>query len=299
MKKMLLIMNPCAGKRKALKKFTEIISIFIRGGYQVEVHVTQSRGDAKEVVAQRAKEKDLVVCCGGDGTFNETVSGLLESGMDIPVGYIPAGSTNDFANSLHLPTKILDAAQQIVDGEPVAYDLGSFGGRYFSYVASFGAFTKTSYATSQSVKNMLGHMAYLLSGISEIAHIHKIPMRLELDGDRVIEDNFIFGAVCNSTSVGGVLTLKPSQVDMCDGEFELLLVRAPKNLAELTRCIRAIRKKEYNCEMITFCKAKQVRFFADKDMPWTLDGEKEEGHETALVENMHLAFRLMKGQNKK
>ena len=293
MKKLLFILNPCAGTRKANRQLCNIVDIFNRAGFQVQVYVTQARGDARNVVRDLAKDVDVVVCCGGDGTYNETVSGLMDSGVSVPIGYIPAGSTNDLANSLGLPCKILPAARQIVEGTPIAYDLGKFADRYFSYVASFGAFTRASYATPQSVKNALGHTAYILGGIQELSQIRKEHVRLELDGE-VVEDDFIFGAICNSTSVGGILTLDPRQVDMRDGKFEVLLVRAPRNMGEITECIQAVQKQKYNCKMITFRSVQKIKIFADAKMAWTLDGEREEGHEYVEIENLFQAVRLIK-----
>jgi len=293
MKRLLFVMNPYAGQKKANKFLPEIISIFNRAGYEVVVHMTEGQGDAACVVEQRAKGVDLVVCCGGDGTFNETVSGLIRSGAEVPVGYIPAGSTNDFAASLKLSTNILEAAQDIMVGQPVSYDVGKFGDRYFSYVASFGAFTQVSYSTPQSIKNALGHTAYVLAGIQELSQIRKEHIRIELD-DGVVEDDFLFGAVSNSTSVGGLLTLNPQQVDLCDGLFEILLIRAPRNLTELSDCLLSLQLQDYsNCAMITFRSTRKARIFANPQMPWTLDGEREDGHEEVLVENMHHAFRLI------
>ena len=293
MKKMLFVMNPYAGQKKAAKFLPEVISIFNRAGYEVVIHMTEGQGDAARVVEQRAKNADLVVCCGGDGTFNETITGLIRSGTDVPVGYIPAGSTNDFAASLKLSTGIVDAAQDIMLGQPIAYDVGKFGDRYFSYVASFGAFTQVSYTTPQSVKNALGHTAYVLAGIQELSQIRKEYIRVDLD-DEVIQDDFLFGAISNSTSVGGVLNLNPSQVDMRDGRFEILLIRAPKNLTELSECILALQSQKYDhCAMITFRSASKVKVYADPRMPWTLDGEREDGHEEVLVENIHQAIRLI------
>ena len=254
--------------------------------------MTAGQGDATRIVERRAAEMDLIVCCGGDGTFNETISGMLKAGVDVPLGYIPAGSTNDFAASLKLPTNIMQAAADIVEGEPVPYDVGKFGDRYFSYVASFGAFTKASYSTPQSIKNMLGHTAYVLEGINELSQIKNEHVRIEMDG-QVIEDDFLFGAISNSTSVGGILTLSPEIVDMADGQMEVLLVRAPRNLTEITECIQAVQSQKYSCAMITFRSTSKVRVFADPDMPWTLDGEREEGHEQVDVENVHHAIRLM------
>lgn len=294
MKKLLFIMNPCAGMRRANRNLTDMVAIFNRAGYDVITYVTASAGDAARVVAQRAGEVDLVVCCGGDGTFNETVSGIMNGSADTPVGYIPAGSTNDFANSLGLSTNNLNAAREVVTGVPTAYDLGRFGQRYFSYVASFGAFTRASYMTPQSIKNALGHTAYLLEGIQELSQIRDVHIRLELDGDQVIEGDFLFGAICNSTSVGGILTLDPKQVDMRDGKFEILLVRSPKDLAEIHECVLAVQRQKYNCKMMTFCSARKIKINADPKMLWTLDGEKEQGHSMVEVENLHHAFKLMK-----
>ena len=293
MKKLLFIMNPCAGMKRANRYLADIISIFNRAGYDVTTYMTAASGDCITAVEQRAAGMDLVVCSGGDGTFNETVTGLLRSGLDIPVGYIPAGSTNDFASSLKLPTNILDAARLIVEGEPIRYDVGRFENRYFTYVASFGAFTKASYATPQNVKNALGHTAYLLSGIQELSQIRKIHARFELDDGTVVEDDFIFGAISNSTSVGGILTLDPRQVDMQDGKFELLLVRAPRDLLELHECIRALTEQKYNCAMITFLPTSRVKITTGSAVDWTLDGEREAGRETAEAENLHHAIRLM------
>jgi YegS/Rv2252/BmrU family lipid kinase len=236
---------------------------------------------------------DIVVCCGGDGTFSEVLSGVMHAGVDVALGYIPAGSTNDFASSLRLSTDILQAAQDIVDGTEQTYDVGLFGDRYFSYVASFGAFTRASYATPQSVKNMLGHTAYLLEGINELSQIRNEHVRLEIDGE-VVEDDFIFGAISNSTSLGGVLTLDPDVVDLADGQMEILLVRAPQNLTELAECIQAVQTQKYSCSMITFQSAKKIRIFANPFMPWTLDGEREDGHEQVDVENIHHAIHIVK-----
>ena len=293
MKKMLFVMNPYSGQRRANRYLTEIIGLYNRAGYEVTIHMTAGPGDAARVVGERAGDVDVVVCCGGDGTFNETISGLLKNGLNVPVGYIPAGSTNDFASSMKLPTNVMQAAQLVLDGEPVAYDVGKFGDRYFAYVASFGAFTRASYATPQNVKNALGHTAYVLEGITELSQIRKEHIRMEIDG-RVVEDDFLFGAISNSTSVGGILTLDPSLVDMSDGLLEVLLVRAPRNLLEIHECIQAVQSQKYNCAMITFCSGHEIKVWADPDMPWTLDGEREEGHSQVEALNQHLAIRLIR-----
>ena len=294
MKKMLFIMNPISGQKKAAKYLPEIISLFNRADYEVITYLTGCQGDAARMAGLRGADMDLVVCCGGDGTFNETITGLLENNITVPVGYIPAGSTNDFAASLRLSSNPLKAAQDILEGQPVAYDVGKFGRRYFSYVASFGAFTQTSYTTPQSIKNLLGHTAYVLSGISELSQIRKEHVRMEIDGE-IVEDDFLFGAISNSTSVGGVLTLDPKVVNMSDGLLEILLVRAPHNLTEITECLQAFQAQDYNnCAMVTFRSARRVRILANPSMLWTLDGEREEGHWEVVAENLHHAIRLIK-----
>jgi YegS/Rv2252/BmrU family lipid kinase len=292
MKKMLFLMNPYAGTRRANRYLADILTIFNRAGYTVITHMTAGPGDGQQVVERMAPHVDTVVCCGGDGTFNETINGVLRSGADVELGYIPAGSTNDFAASLKLPTNVLQAARDIAEGNAQSYDVGKFGDRYFSYVASFGTFTRSSYATPQSIKNALGHTAYLLEGIQELSQIRPTHVRLELD-DEVVEDDFIFGAISNSLSIGGILTLDPKQVDMRDGKFELLLVRSPRDLAEISECIWALRTQKYNCAMITFRSTQSVRITEGANMIWTLDGERQEGSDMVQVENCHHAIRLL------
>ena len=292
MKKMLFVMNPYSGTRRANRYLADILSVFNKAGYTVITHMTAGTGDGIAVVERMAPHVDTVVCCGGDGTFNETVNGVLRSGADVDIGYIPAGSTNDFAASLRLPTNVLQAAQAIVEGEPHSYDVGLFGDRYFSYVASFGTFTRSSYATPQSIKNALGHTAYVLEGIQELSQIRKTHARMELDNE-IVEDDFIFGAVSNSLSIGGILALDPKQVDMSDGKFELLLVRAPRDLTEISECIRALQSQKYNCSMITFRSTTHVRVLQGEDIIWTLDGERQDGADVVEIRNLHHAIRLL------
>lgn len=291
--KILFVMNPKAGTKKAQKYLTDILGEFCGAGHTVITHITAGSGDATQAVIRYAPDVNLVVCCGGDGTFNEVLNGVMRCGINLPIGYIPAGSTNDFAVSLKLPTQPIEAAQAILNGNPVRYDIGQFGTRYFSYVASFGAFTRASYATPQSVKNTLGHTAYILEGIQELSQIRPIHVKLELD-EEVIEDDFLFGAISNSTSVGGILTLDPQQVDMQDGKFEILLVRAPRKMAEIPECIQALSTQKYNCQMITFRSSSHVRVTADTNMVWTLDGERAEGGSVVDIYNLRHAIGLIK-----
>ena len=295
MRKLLLLVNPNAGQRRVNKLLTEVIGVFNEGGYEVTVFLTTGPGSGIRIVEERAGAYDLVVCAGGDGTLNETITGILRSGADCPIGYIPCGSTNDFAATLKLSTDIVQAARDIMLGKPEEHDLGRWGERYFTYIASFGAFTRVSYSTPQNLKNALGHLAYVLSGITELPQIRSIPMRLELDGEPV-EGKYLFGAVSNSTSVGGVITLDPHLVDLRDGKFEVILVRLPKDPAELAQCITALQNHTYDSAAITFRSVSSLTVHQDPSLVWTLDGERAEGAEEIHIENLHRAIRLVRRQ---
>lgn len=292
MKQLLLIINPTAGTKKSVKNLAEIISVFNRADFDVHVYITTSKGDAKKAVGKLGTDADLIVCCGGDGTLNETVTGIIDYKLDVPIGYIPAGSTNDFAASLNLSGDVIEAAKQIAGGRATAIDVGKFSDYWFTYVASFGAFTKTSYTTPQNIKNSLGHVAYLLEGIQELSSIRKVHVRIEIE-DEVVEDDYLFGAICNSTRVGGVLTLNPEIVDMSDGKFEVLLVRAPRDLVELHECIVALKKQEYNCGMITFRSAKSIKVYTDSEMYWSLDGEKASADKEVEITNLNKRIEIV------
>ena len=292
MKKLLLIVNPCAGMKRVVRHLPDIIALFTSYGYENVVYMTAGQADATRIAAERGKDVDLVVCAGGDGTFNEVVAGMLQAGLTVPLGYIPCGSTNDFANTLKLPKSVVEAARCIMTGEAAQIDIGRFGERYFSYVASFGAFTKTSYSTPQSVKNALGHLAYLLEGIKDIPSIRPIHVRIETE-DAVLEDDYIFGAVSNSTSVGGVLTLDPHWVDIHDGIFELLLIKSPKDLLELNECIRCLSTQDYQSNAIVFGRTHRARIICREPLDWTLDGERAADVQEVTVENLHGAIRLV------
>ncbi|MBO5252583.1 MAG: YegS/Rv2252/BmrU family lipid kinase, partial [Clostridia bacterium] len=243
MKELLFIINPYAGQQKGKRQLADILNIYNRAGFTVLTHVTAGQGDAEKACLRYADRVERIVCCGGDGTFNETASGVLKSGADVPIGYIPAGSTNDFAASLQLSTNIMQAARDVIEGTPMYVDMGTFAGRFFSYVASFGIFTRASYLTPQNAKNLLGHAAYVLGDIQELSQLRTWHMRFLLPDGTEIEDEFVFGAISNSTSVGGVLTLAKERVDLCDGKLELLLIRAPKDLKELAECVLALQRQ--------------------------------------------------------
>lgn len=292
MKRILIILNPCAGTKQANKYFVEIIQVFCEAGFETVVRTTQASGDGTDIARDHAADFDLVVCIGGDGTFNEVIDGVLKSGAQMPIGYIPAGSTNDFAVSMGLSKDVVQAARDIAYGKPRTLDVGCFNGRYFSYVASFGAFTQASYEAPQSIKNMLGHMAYILEGIKDIPSIRPLKLWLKME-QGVYGGEYLFGAVCNSTSVGGILTLSDDLVDMNDGKFEVLLIKSPSNILELNQILLALTTQNFNSPMISFFSSSKMEVTADPDMPWTLDGEYQEGAESITIENIHGAIRLM------
>lgn len=295
-KKVLIIMNPRSGTMKANKYLMEICELFVLDEYMPTVLITTKRGDGTVYAREYVKDYDRIVCIGGDGTFNEVISGMLDGQTRVPIGYIPAGSTNDFASSLGLSKDVITAAKDIVNGTPRPFDIGSFNGRKFSYIASFGAFTKASYSTPQSIKNLLGHMAYILEGIKEgimtLASLNPIHMEFEAD-EKHYEGDYIFGAISNSTSIAGIVTLKKEYVDMSDGLFEMMLIKHPKDLLELTEIAYMLSTQNYESSLLTFVNAKTFNIRANKDVSWTLDGEYQEGCEEILIENLHHAIEIV------
>lgn len=292
MKKLLFVINGRSGKGLIKNKLLEIVDLMVKAGYEPCLHTTQDRGDATRVVRERAKDYDLVVCSGGDGTLDEAVTGMMESGARVPMGYIPAGSTNDFANSLGLPRDMLQAAQATVGGEPFACDVGTFNGDYFIYVAAFGLFTDVSYATSQEMKNILGHVAYILEGAKRLPSIKSYPMRVEY-GEKVIEGNFLFGMITNSTSVGGFKGMTGKDVEMDDGLFEVTLIHMPKNILDLNEIIASLTNLKDTTDLIDTFRADEVHFYAEQEIPWTLDGEYGGDHREVEIHNCCRAVDIM------
>lgn len=291
-KRLLLILNPISGKMTGKKHLADVLGKFCTAGYEPRVFVTGAAGDATRYAARWGGESDLVVVLGGDGTFTEVVTGLLREGHTAPIGYIPCGSTNDFASAIGLPKTIPAATDAILGGTPHTYDVGLFGDRPFSYVASFGVFTRASYATPQNVKNALGHLAYLLEGIKDLATIRPWHLSFEVDGKRV-EGDYLFGAVSNSTTLGGVLKLNKDVVDLNDGMLELLLVQMPRTAAELNECIVSLVEQRYDASNLTFLSGREFAVAAPSEMEWTLDGEWCGGVETVTIRNLQNAICLM------
>ena len=291
-KKLLLVINPNAGMKLGRRFLPEMISILSSGGYLVSVFVTSARGEAVDITRNHAGDFDLVAACGGDGTLNEVITGLLSGGHRTPLGYIPCGSTNDFATGLSLATDPLQACRDMLSGALRPLDIGAFcGSRYFSYTASFGAFTSVSYSTPQQVKNIIGHAAYILEGIRSLADIRPIHLKVTAD-DQVFENDYLFGAVCNSTSLGGVLKLHNSQVHMNDGLFESLLIPFPTDLIALNQVLIALRTCAYQDPHLSFIRASHFIFESAAGLPWTLDGEEASGEPVTVIDNLPGAVSL-------
>ncbi len=286
-KKMLLIVNPKAGKGKMKEHLLDVINVFSEAGYQIQVHVTQNTRDAKETVIREGSRQDLIVCSGGDGTLNETISGLLKLKKQPLLGYIPAGSTNDFASSLKLPKLMPEAARVAAYGEDYPIDIGEFCcTEHFVYVAGFGAFTEVSYLTPQDIKNILGPQAYVLEGVKSLTSIKSYPMKVECD-EFGIEGEFIFGMVTNTISVGGFKGLVNQEVALNDGLFEVLLIRSPKTPVELRDMVSGLILKEEASNLVLKFKTSQIRFISDAPIDWVLDGEFGGSRTDVDIRNLH------------
>ncbi len=296
-KRLLFIINPRSGTMQAAKMMSDILQLFSDAGYLTTVLMTRASGDAKQFVIDYHELADTIVCSGGDGTLNEIIDGLITCGGKCDIGYIPSGSTNDFAASMGLPKGVLAAAQQVIDGKPRTLDIGSFNGRCFSYVASFGAFTSTSYSVPQNLKNIMGHTAYILAGAKDIMSIKPIHAKIIADegtpNETICEGEYVFGAICNSTSVAGILKLDRFDVDMNDGLMEILLIKTPKSLAALNEIVVHMMDGTLETDEIEFFSARDIRVEVEQGTPWTLDGEYEKGADDIEIKTLRSAIRLI------
>ena len=270
-KKLLMIVNPTAGRNKPRGPLFDAAATLSQAGYLLSIHKTGAPGDAAAAAAASA-DYDAVVAVGGDGTLNQAVSGLMTLDRPPLLGYIPQGSTNDFAASLHLSSDPAAAAEQIAQGRPQQLDIGSWNGRHFVYVASFGAFTRSSYSAPQAAKNALGHLAYILEGMKDLNSLRPYRVRLTADGE-VLDGEYLFGAVCNSTSIGGLMKLNPDRVVLDDGKFELLLIPSPRTPSDLQNLVLALLNQQYDREGLVFRHVSSIHLETEEDLPWSLDGE--------------------------
>lgn len=298
-KKLLFIINPRSGKGLIKNKVLDILDLFVREGYDVHVHTTQAINDGYEVIKKYGKHMGTVVASGGDGTLSECVKGI----MSIPsekrpiMGYIPCGSTNDFAVSLKLSKNMLTAAENVVYGNEFKCDVGKFNDDFFTYIAAFGAFTDVSYETPQSMKNMLGHLAYIMEAVKRVPNLGSYKMKVEHDGI-AIEDEFIYGMISNTTSIGGVKNLGKEKVQLDDGLFEVILIKMPKNPIDVQIIITSIVMQDFSGKYFYTFKASKAVFSSDEEVKWTLDGEDGGKHKTVVIENYCKAITIMVGAKK-
>ena len=292
MKKMLFIYNPNSGMGLLKPKLSDVLDIFVKGGYEVTVYPTQKYHDAVRKMGEYEEQYDLVACSGGDGTLDEVVTGMMKREDKVPIGYIPAGTTNDFASSLHISKNMLEAADTVVNGVPFACDVGEFNEDYFVYIAAFGLFTDVSYETKQSMKNVLGHLAYILEGTKRIFNIPSYRIKVTHDGE-TIEDEFIYGMVTNSRSVGGFKGITGKNVVFDDGKFEVTLFKTPRNPMELNEILGALALRKINQKRMYSFKTNEVHFETEEEIPWTLDGEFGGVHEEVVVKDCQKALEIM------
>ncbi len=289
-KKVLFILNPVAGRMKAKTELFDILNTFCRHGYDLSLQITQHRGHATELAAEAQKKGyDMVVCCGGDGTVRESVCGLLSAGSSLPLGYIPAGTTNDFGNTLGLPSNPLEAATRICREQPHIIDAGSFNKTFFSYVASFGAFTQVSYSVPQELKNAFGYMAYLVQALKSFTDIVPLPVSVTADGVPR-EGKYLFGCVSNANTVAGIL--HPDNININDGLFEVILVREVKNINDVNNIVLGAATSDFSSSSFEYFKAREILFEIDDAPPWSLDGERQPGDKTVRIENLKSALTI-------
>ena len=289
-KRLLLIVNPCSGRAKMHTELFKVIEILSAGGFSVTVYPTKFKGDATEYIATLEDgDFETAVVCGGDGTLNEVITGIMNKGLNIKLGYIPSGTLNEWSSGLKISRNIETAAADIINGCETTLDIGKFNDKYFSYTASFGAFTSASYSAPQDVKNVLGQAAYFFEGIKSLANIKPIHLKFTHQ-DKVIEGDFLFGAISNSLSVGGIVKYDNTKVELNDGEFEVLLIRNPDNILKLQPIIDGILRRDFTKEGMEFFRTNDILIETDENVSWTLDGEYAEGQPKMRVENLHKAI---------
>lgn len=284
--KLLFIFNPHSGKGQIKNNLVDIVDIMVKAGYDVTIYTTQARADATRKVMEEAANFDRIVCSGGDGTLDEVVTGLIKSDTNTPIGYIPAGSTNDFANSLGIPKEMVKAAEVAVGKNPFPCDIGDFNSDTFVYVAAFGLFTEVSYKTSQQLKNIFGHVAYIMEGAKHLHDILSYNMQVEYEG-HVFQDEFIYGMVTNSVSVGGFKGMTGTDVKLDDGVFEVTLIKKPHNPIELNEILACLTNMIDDSDLIYSFKTNEVRITACEQIAWTLDGEFGGEHEEVIIRNLN------------
>lgn len=294
MKKLLLIVNPAAGRGGYKSFFGEAMQILSAGGLRPTLVFTTGRGDATRIAKEEAQNFDMVACVGGDGTLSEVMAGLMQIPCPPPIGYFPMGTANDVATTLGLPKNdTVGAAKRLLKGDAHPFDVGGFGDHaYFAYIAAFGAFTEVSYATPQDQKKALGHLAYVLQGAAQLGKIEKIQTRVEYD-DGVFEGELVYGSMSNSTSVAGIVHLREEMVSLGDGMSELVLVRDPGTIDAYTELAAAVLSRRFDSDKLIILHTKKAKFTFDKPVAWTRDGEAGGEHREITLCNYHAPIQFI------
>lgn len=290
-KKLFFIYNPHAGKENIKGKLYGIIQAMSDAGYAITIYPTRAPQDAIEQIRNLPDDYDLVVCSGGDGTLDEVMTGMMHRKHKIPVGYIPAGSCNDFARSLQIPNNMDRAAEIAVRGVNYAIDVGSLNERNFIYVAAFGIFTDVSYTTKQEVKNVLGHMAYVLEGMKQLMNVKSYQLKVTSD-EASFEGDFLFGMITNSKSVGGFKSIVGKNVIFDDGVFEMTFITRPKNPMELQEILAALLIEQIDTKYMYSFRSSRVVIESEEPVPWTLDGEFGGEHTHVEITNNQRAVEI-------
>lgn len=272
MKKLLLLANFHSGKGIIKSNLADMIDYYNSKGFEVTVHTSQYSGHITDIVEKTGSLYDNIICCGGDGTLNETINGMMSLDKRPLLGYIPCGSTNDFANSIGIPTIVEDSYKTAVDGNPFTIDIGNINGKHFSYVAGFGLFTNISYETPQTIKNILGYQAYIITGLKEITNIKTYPIKIAYDNG-IIEDDIMIGLISNSNSIAGLKILFENYANLNDGLFEVLLVKKPKNISLLKNIVNCLVEKKFDNDMFYSFKTNKLVIESSDYIKWTVDGE--------------------------
>lgn len=289
----LLIVNPRSGKLKMQFELLNVIQLLNQNNYSVEVQTTLRHNHARELAQMVDDDIDLLICSGGDGTLNQVVSGLIDSDKHISLGYIPSGSTNDYANTLGLSSDIIGATVNIINGQNYLLDVGKLNDNiYFNYVASFGLFTSASYSTPQISKNIFGKAAYILNGLTDLTNIKTYHIKCETTTTK-FEGDYILGMVLNTTSVGGIMKLDPYTVNLSDGLFEVLLVKKPKDMIDRSKLVEGLINRDYSNPAFTFLKADQIDFVMDIESSWSLDGEEVKLGKEVKIRNLKQRLSLL------
>lgn len=294
MKSLLFIINPHSGKKTIKSKLCEIINSFIQHDYEVSVHITQAPQDITKIIEARGNNYDLCICSGGDGSLNEFIHGCINCNYQNAIGYIPAGTTNDFATTLKLSKDPIKCANQIMEGTPKYCDVGLLNQLPFIYIAAFGSLADVSYTTPQVSKNILGHSAYVLEGMKQLVGLKKYRLNIEYDGE-IIRDTFCYGMITNTLSVGGMHFFNEQDIDLNDGYFECLFVKYPNNPLDVQQILQAFISKDLKkCSRIYLFKAKHLKIHGRKEVSWTIDGEFGGSYKEVEVLNKNNAIKIIR-----